>query len=167
MMAYLLSLPVLVLFLMMQMVVVGRIHLLSGSADIVLLLLIAWAMKESKQTIWLWCGLGGILVALISATPLYVPLVAYLLTVILVRFIKQRVWQMPLLVMLLATIAGTLITQGLYIAVLKITGSPISIQESISLVMMPSILLNLAFALPIYAIVTDLVSWVFPSEEQE
>jgi hypothetical protein len=56
------------------------------------------------------------------------------------------------------------VTQGLVAGALIFKGVPLPINDSINLVILPSTLLNLLLALPIYAIVSDLAQWVYPEE---
>ena len=166
-MAIFLAFPVLLLSLVAQMVVLSRIYLLHGTADIILLVLIAWSLQEKARSVWIWVIIGGLLVGFISATPFYIYLVSYLVIIAIVRFLRRQVWQTPVLAMLVVTIIGTFFLQLFIIVALKVAGQPISWQESLSLITLPSVILNLLLALPVYVVITDLASWVYPVEEIE
>lgn len=165
-MATILALPVLVVLVILQTVVVSRLPLLLGSADLVLLALTAWALQERVKNSWIWTIIGGLLVSLISAVPFYAPLIGYLAVTGLARILQRRVWQTPVLAMFVATFLGTLITQGLSILFLKVNGVPIDLQDALRLVTLPSLLLNLILAFPVRAIMVDLAEWVYPVEIQ-
>jgi len=165
--AIFLAFPVLLLSLVAQMVVLSRIYLLHGTADIILLVLIAWSLQEKARSVWIWVIIGGLLVGFISATPFYIYLVSYLVIIAIVRFLRRQVWQTPVLAMLVVTIIGTFFLQLFIIVALKVAGQPISWQESLSLITLPSVILNLLLALPVYVVITDLASWVYPVEEIE
>jgi hypothetical protein len=66
--------------------------------------------------------------------------------------------------MFLVTFVGSILTQGLNLAALLAQGVPLSILDSLNLVVLPATLLNLLLALPIYAIIVDLAQWVYPEE---
>ncbi|MDR3577056.1 MAG: hypothetical protein P4L50_24600 [Anaerolineaceae bacterium] len=153
-----------IVLLIIQSVVVSRLPLLHGTADIILLSLAAWTLQERVKHFWEWALIAGMLVSLVSAMPYFAPLVGYLIVVAIARFLQQHVWQMPILAMFVATIAGTLIQQVLYYVVLQIHGTPLPLNDSISLIILPSALLNLLLSLPVYALVTDLANWVYPVE---
>ena len=153
-----------IILLIIQSVVVSRLPLLHGTADIILLVLVAWALQEKVKHAWLWAVVAGLLVSLVSAAPYFCPLIAYLLIVGIARFLQRYVWQMPILAMFLATIVGTLIQQGLFYVVLQIHGTPLPLSDSISLIILPSALLNLLLSLPFYALISDLANWVYPVE---
>ena len=165
-MATILALPILVVLVILQTVVVSRLPLLLGSADLVLLALTAWVLQERVKNSWIWTIIGGLLVSLISAVPFFAPLIGYLVVTGLARILQRRVWQTPVLAMFVATFLGTLITQGLSIVFLKVNGVPIDLQDALRLVTLPSLLLNLILAFPVRAIMVDLAEWVYPVEIQ-
>jgi hypothetical protein len=162
--ATILAFPVLIVLLILQTVVVSRLSLLLGTADLIMLALIAWALQERVKDAWIWTIIGGIMVSFISAVPFYAMLIGYMAITGIARILQRRVWQTPVLAMFVATFMGTLITQGLSILFLKINGVPIDLQESLRLVTLPSLLLNLVMAFPIRAIMVDLAAWVYPVE---
>ena len=163
-MPILLSFPILAFVLMLQTIIVSSLPLLSGYADLVLLVLVAWALQERARSAWVWAIFAGVMVSFVSAAPLGTPLVGYLVVTAIARLFRRRVWQTPILSMFLVTFLGSLITQGLIMGVLIFQGTPLPLYDSINLVIMPSTLLNLLLALPVYAIVADLAQWVYPEE---
>ena len=165
-MAYLLAFPVFIVLTMAQIGVVSQLHLLRGTGDLVMIALVAWTLHERGDSAWAWAVVAGLLISFVSATPLYVPLVGYLVLTAIVRILRRHVWQTPLLAMFLATMLGTIIIQFMYVIVLKINGTPLPWQECLSLVMLPSVLLNLIMVLPVYVVMTDLAHLVYPLEEE-
>jgi len=165
-MAYLLAFPVFIILTMAQIGIVSQLHLLRGTADLVMIALVAWTLHERGGSSWAWAVVAGLLISFVSATPLYVPLIGYLVLTFIVRILRRHVWQTPLLAMFLATMLGTIVIQFMYFFVLEITGTPLPWQESLSLVMLPSVLLNLILVLPVYVVMTDLAHLVYPVEEE-
>lgn len=141
--------------------------LLAGYADLMLVVLAAWALKADAATTWLWTLLGGAMVSFVSGMPWPVTMSGYLLTVLLAQLFRQRVWQAPLLAMFSVTFVGTLVMGVLTIFTLNLLGTPLPIGDSLGLIVLPSILLNLLFAIPIYAMMRDLAQWVSPIQEVE
>jgi hypothetical protein len=162
--AILLAFPLLISFLIVQLAIIGHLHLLHGSADIVMLAITAWALHGRAKFSWVWAVIGGLLMSFISATPFFIPLAGYLIITGIVQVIKWRVWQTPILVMFVASIMGTLILHFLYILSLQFTGATLSWDVSFNQITLPSILLNLAFSLPVYVFINDLANWVYPTE---
>lgn len=154
----------LALLAVLQSGLVSRIPLLHGTADLILLVLVAWALQKRVQTAWQWSIIGGLSVTIISALPLGAPLAGYLLATGLALLLRRRVWQAPILAMFFAVFAGTLITQTVNLAALLASGAPIPLLEAFNLVILPAVLLNLLLAVPTYALIGDLASWLYPEE---
>jgi cell shape-determining protein MreD len=165
--AILIAIPLLISLFIVQLAILGNLHILHGSADLVMLAITAWALYGRSKFSWVWAVFGGLLVSYISATPFFAPLAGYLLITGLVQIIKWRVWQTPLLVMFVATIIGTVILHALYVLSMQITGSTLTWNQSFNQVTLPSILLNLVFSLPIYVLIKDLANWIYPTEVEE
>jgi rod shape-determining protein MreD len=162
--AVFLAFPILALVLVLQTVVISTLPLVSGFADLVLLVLAAWALQERARSAWAWALIGGTMVSLVSAAPTGVLLAGYLIVVGIGRLLRHRVWQTPIFSMFLITFIGSLISQGLVMGALIFENTPLPVLDSLNLVVLPGTLLNLLLALPIYAIVSDLAQWVYPEE---
>jgi rod shape-determining protein MreD len=130
----------------------------------VLIAVIAWALQKRVKTGWHWGIIGGLLVSFVSGLPYGAGLVGYLLAVSLATLLRQRVWQVPLLAMAIATFFGTLLAHLTALIALRVAGSPLPFWESLNLVTLPSVFLNLLVAIPVYAIVSDLAKWVYPEK---
>lgn len=160
-MAILLAIPVLGVATMIQTAILSRINLLSGSADLVLVILVAWALQEKVKTAWHWAVLGGLLIGVISGLPSAIPLISYLLVVGVARLLQRRVWQAPLLAAFIVVVVGTLLSHFLTISFLVITGSQIQLEKAISLITLPSLLLNMLLVIPINFLIRDLARVVY------
>lgn len=163
-MAVIIAIPILGGLAVLQTSILSRLPLLEGTPDLIMLAIIAWALQKRVQTAWQWSIIGGLVTNIYSAIPLGVPVIAYGLTTGLALILRRRVWQVPILAMFLLTFMGTLITQGISLFVLRVTGSPIPILAALNLVTLPSLLLNLLFAIPIYALINELAGWLYPEE---
>ena len=153
-----------IFLLIIQSVVVSRLPLLHGTADIILLTLVAWALQEKVKHAWGWALIGGLFVSSISAMPYFSPLISYILAVGIARFLQRHVWQMPILAMFVATIVGTLLQLAIYYVALQVHGTVMPLNEALNLVILPSALLNLLLSLPVYGLVNDLANLVYPVE---
>lgn len=163
----LIAIPVLFLALILQSAVISRIYLLSGIADLPMVILAAWALQENVDSGWHWAAALGLLVGFVSAVPWYVPVISYLAVVGLAQMLQRRVWQAPLLAMFSVTFLGTILLNLLTFIALRIGGVIMSVEDVLGLLILPSVLLNLLLAIPIYAIMRDLSRWVYPTPEVE
>jgi rod shape-determining protein MreD len=161
----LLAFPILAGALILQMAVVSRLSLLSGSADLVFLIIVAWSLQERAESAWLWSLLAGVMVGAASGLPLFVTVPAYLTTTALARLVLRRVWETPILAMFVVVFVGTLLYEGLALAATTLSGGTQQVADAFSLIILPALLLNCVLALPVYAVMRDVASWVYPAEE--
>ncbi len=150
----------------LQMTVFSRLMLLHGASDIVLLTLIAWSLQEQGPNMWPWTILAGVVIAFASALPLFTPILGYLIVTAMARLTQRRIWQTPLLAMLLVTLLGTIIFHLLSMASLFLSGSPISFEIAWNQITMPSLLLNLLLAIPVYATMHSIKDQLYPLNTQ-
>jgi len=159
--------PLLVLAVILQSSIISQIKLLSGYADLPLILLAAWALQERVKSAWHWALAACVMVGFLSRLPWLVFVIGYMTVVFLAQLLQKRIWQAPLLAMFSVTFAGTIFMQLLSFVVLRILGTPFSLGDVLGLITLPSLLLNMLFAIPVYAIMRDLARWVYPSEVYE
>lgn len=161
------AVPVIFLCVILQSAVISRIYLLSGIADLPLVMLAAWALQEEVDSAWHWAAATGVLVGFISGLPWAVPVFGYIAVVALAQIFQRRVWQAPLLAMFSITFLGTIILSVLSLIVLRVSGVSLPVDDVLGLVTLPTVLLNMLLAIPVYAVMRDLASWVYPSPEVE
>ena len=163
----LVAVPVILLTVILQSAVISRVYLLSGIADLPMVMLAAWALQDGVDSAWHWAIATGLLVGFISGISWLVPMAGYMTVVLLAYLFQRRVWQAPLLAMFTITFIGTIIVSLLSIGVLRFTGALLPVSEVLGLVMLPSVLLNMLIAIPVYAVMRDLARWVHPAPEVE
>ena len=163
----LVAIPVIILTVILQSAMISRIYLLSGMADLPLVMLAAWALQDEVESAWHWAVAFGLMVGFVSGMPWYVPVIGYVIVVGLAQVLQKRVWQAPLLAMFSVTIFGTIILTLLSFAVLRISGVVMSLEDVLGLLVLPGVLLNMLLAIPVYAVMRDLSRWVYPSSEVE
>jgi rod shape-determining protein MreD len=163
----LIAIPILFLAVILQSAVISRVYLLSGVADLPMVMLAAWALQENVDSSWHWAAAMGILVGFVSALPWYVPVISYLFVVALAQVFQRRVWQAPLLAMFSVIFLGTVFLNILTYLVMRIGGVGMPFEDVLGLLVLPGVLMNLLLAIPVYAIMRDLSRWVYPSPEVE
>jgi cell shape-determining protein MreD len=163
--AILTAIPVLILTVIFQTSIASRVMLLSGNADLVLLVVVAWGLQERARGAWIWGILAGLLVGIISGVPWYIYLVGYLSMVGLARLLVHRIWQAPLLVMFSVTLIGTLELLMLMFFYRILFEVPLAFGEVFFQIFLPTVLLNLLLAIPVHALMRDLVNRLYLEEE--
>src|SRR5512146_1902761 len=118
----LVAVPIILLSVILQSAVISRVYLLSGIADLPLVMLAAWALQEEVDSAWHWAAATGLLVGFVSGISWIVPVSGYLAVVTLAQIFQRRVWQAPLLAMFSITFLGTIIVSALSLVVLRFLG---------------------------------------------
>jgi cell shape-determining protein MreD len=165
--ALLIGIPIMLFAAILQSSLVSNFTLLSGMADLVLVVIIAWTIDGRVKYAWVWAALGAVFVSLFSALPFFVYVISYGLIAWIAYIFHRRIWQAPLLIMLGVTLLGTVIEQVLSMLILQLNGTPLSFLTGFTRVTLPSVLLNLLVALPIYAIFRYLAGKVYPGNQEE
>ena len=163
----LIAVPVILLAVILQSSIVSRITLLTGTADLPLVMLAAWAMQDDVETAWHWAIATAVLVGFVSGLSWVVPLASYILVIVLAQVLQRRVWQAPLLAMFSVTFLGTIGLSVFSLVVLRFSGISLAIADVFGLVTLPGILLNMLLAIPVFAVMRDLARWVYSSSEVE
>ncbi|NQS91690.1 MAG: rod shape-determining protein MreD [Chloroflexi bacterium] len=163
-MSVLLSIPVLGLISILRSAVVSRLPLNRGTADLVLVLLIAIALQKGVTTTWQWTIVGGLFVDFLSGLPFGIFTVSYLLATGLALIIRERIWRYKFLMHLLVVFFGTVVSHALSFLVLFLQGSDLTLSTVLQAVTLPSIILNFMLSLPIFILIQDVLEQVNPQE---
>jgi rod shape-determining protein MreD len=159
-----------VVFLMLLMAaflqnsIVNQISMLYGSADLVLLVLVTWMLQTEERHYWIAGLMAGFLIGISTALPIWLPMLEYLLVVLLVTFLQRRVWQVPIWLLLTSTILSTLLIYGFELTYLTITGGLFDVVSVFNLLLLPSIVLNLILALPVFGVMGEIGKLLFPEK---
>jgi len=163
----LIAIPVILLTVILQTAIVSRLYLLAGVADLPLVMVAAWALQDEVESAWHWAAATGLLAGFISGLPWIVPVFGYIAVVALAQILQRRVWQAPLLAMFSVTFLGTIIVSLLSLVVLRFLDVPLPVSDVLGLLTLPSVLLNMLLAIPVYVVMRDIARWVYPSLEVE
>jgi len=162
--SYLVALPLLSLLVILQSAVVSRIPLLEGQADLILLAVLGWSLQERVRGVWFWVLIGGLAAGLASAMPFGVLMASYLAAVGLASVLKRRVWKVPFLAMIASVFLGTLILDLFSFVAVSLLGTTLPLFDVFNLIVLPSLLLNLLLAVPMYIVIRDIAGWLYPEE---
>lgn len=104
------------------------------------------------------------MVSYVTALPFWTMPAAYLGAVAFARLIRRRVWKAPILAMLAAVFAGTVVVHLFSLLAVSVQGTLLPVIDVINLITIPSLVLNLLVALPMYVVLHDLANWAYPEE---
>ncbi len=161
------GIPIFIIAGILQVSVSGRITLLNGTADILMLCMVAWSINDKTKYSWILMLFGGLIMTYLSAMPMNGYLIMYFVVWAMIRFIRTKIWEMPLILMLFFTITGTLVVCVGTLGLLFIRNASINFSDAISQIIVPSLVMNLLFSIPIYAFLNDVVNTIYIREETE
>jgi hypothetical protein len=151
--------------MVLQNSIISRLHMLQGSADLVLLVLVSWILLANEKGRWLWGVPAGLLVGISSAIPFWIPVISYTGFALIVTRLQQRIWQVPIWMLVTSTFFGTILIIGLEVIYLWLTAIPIGLTETLNLILLPSLVLNMIAVLPVYGLVGEVTKRLYPKED--
>lgn len=163
-MTVIIAIPILGGLAIVQSAIVSAMPLLLGTADLILVTILAWAMQEKSNSFWQWSIIGGGIMTIMSAMPVGVYILGYLSVALTARLIRRRIWKVPFLGMLAVTLLGTLVMLLLSWFARWLSGVYIPIGQAFNMVILPGMLLNMLLAVPAYFVMKDLTGWLSPKE---
>ena len=161
----LIAIPLLGLAVVVQTAILGQLPLLSGAADVSLVMLAAYALQERVTTAFHWACLAALMFSLVSRLPWFVIFPSYVGTVLLAIVLQRRIWQVPMLAMFSVTFLGTLLLHAMSLLYISLSGTAFSLPDALGETTLPSVLLNLLIAIPIFGMMRDVARWVFGATE--
>ncbi len=158
----LVGLPLLALAAILESTVFPDLALLHGRVDLVLLLTLSWTLSGDSQGGALWGFIGGLWLGLLSGGPLGLASLALVTMAFLASLSEGRVWSSHVLLPLAVALIGSAGYHLISAAGLFATGEAVDWGLFLRQVLLPSVLLNAALILPVYAFVRWLHGLVFP-----
>ena len=124
-----------------------------GQISLVLLVVMTWSVRSSLTDSFVWAFVGGIAMDLLSILPLGASSFALVLIVFAIHIVSHQLYQVRIVSILVMTVLSTFFLQFFTWQILVLLGNSYDIPALIRLVLMPTIVYNLAAALPVYGFV--------------
>jgi rod shape-determining protein MreD len=160
----LLGLPIIAFLVIVQTSIISRLNISFGQADLVMLFILAWCLQDKNRVgVW-WAVAGGIMMSFVSAVPWYAYLIGYVMIAIISKVLQKRLWNIPILTMVVLSFIGTMIVLVISFVFVSVTQIQLPIHDSLVKVILPSSALNMILSIPIFIIVRDLVNMVYPAD---
>ena len=161
-----LSIPLFLFLSVFQSVAVSRIRILSGTADIVLLAIISWVIVDEESNHLVWAIIGGFFISVLSALPIGSTFLIYISAALIAKVVGRILWQSPILALLASTGIATMIKFIIELFTIQLMDIPAPFGLSVGAILLPTFLLNLFFAFPIYVLMGDISNWISPKDEK-
>lgn len=163
----LITFPIMTIAGILESTVFSRIHILHGTADLIMLMIIAWTLHPHTKFSWLWLVLGSVIMTYLSAIPMYGYFIVYTILWLFIQFLKSRFWQMPIILMVFVTIVGSILSIAVSFFVLYINDIMPDMELTITQIAIPSLTLNLLLCIPVYGLLNDWANSLYFEESQQ
>jgi len=144
------AIPLLALAAMLQAAVLTHVRFLGGGFDLVLVLVLAWNLVQRNIDGPVWALIGGLLADTLSGGPFGASTLGLTLLSLTISLTEGRFYQANMLVALLASLIGTIFYHLIYLSVLALAGRTVNLADALTLVTLPSTILNFLLMLPVY-----------------
>jgi rod shape-determining protein MreD len=162
-MSFLLGIPILFVTAILQTTVLSRMPLLNGTADLMLVVISAWALQRQITSTWLWALLGGMLIDYYSGLPFGIFTLSYLAVNGAALILRSRIWQFSYLMHLFLALLGTLMIHTFSVIIILLQGTTLPVGMVLQQVTLPSLILNLLMTFPVYLLIKDVAEQIQPS----
>lgn len=142
-----------------------NLRLLGGAPDLMLIMVVCWALLAPYHEAFFWAFAGGVFQDLLSSAPLGTSSLALLVVAMLGSLLQGQLYRSNVLIPLLVTLAGSVVSHLIVLAVLALTGYAISWIYDLVYVTAPTVILNLVLALPIFLVMSRLYERLNPRIE--
>ncbi|MBI1278107.1 MAG: rod shape-determining protein MreD [Anaerolineaceae bacterium] len=154
-----LSLPIMILVAALQVTVMPQISFWGGRPDLVLLVVVSWALNSTLEQGVLWAFVGGICKDLLSAAPIGTSIVGLILIIFGIHLVRQQLFSVGIFTLIWVSLLGTIIQEVCIFIILLFSGfQPYFANElgygvmlnQFRLFIVPTIVYNLVGIIPIY-----------------
>ncbi len=124
-----------------------------GQPGLVLLLVVCWSVRAPLAEALIWALVGGIALDLLSILPLGASSAALALIAFAVNSLGRHLLRLRYAFLLAAAALATLFMTAWSVAGLALLGATYDLQALVRLVLLPTLLYNMAAVLPLYGFV--------------
>ena len=157
-----LGIPLLVIAALLNATVMVELRVGNGAPDLVLLLVVSWALLADVREALFWAVVGGVMQDLFSVAPLG----ASSLGLVLIAFAADTAFgdvrRTNVLIPPLVAVAGTVIYHIGLFGILRMSGYPVPFGLAIGYVTLPAMIYNGIAILPVFRAMGLLHDWLTP-----
>ena len=137
---------------LLQATLASRMPVFGARVDIVLLMVVIWAITRELREAVVWGLLGGALLDLFSAAPFGTSVLALGVVAVVASWLNQLFRRSQILALFILVPISTVVCNLLRALVMQRLGWPIDYPATVALVVLPSCLVNTLAAPVVYAV---------------
>lgn len=162
--ALLLAVPLLTVAAVLQSAVFNHVRFLNGGFDLILIAVVAWSLAQHGNEGPVWGFVGGLFADTLSGGPMGAMTLGLVSVAALIIITEGRFYKANWPVAMLASVLGTLMHHLIYLTVLAFSGRPVQLADQLTLVTLPSSILNFLLMLPMYQSAKWLAAQIAPPQ---
>lgn len=144
-----LGIPLTLAAAILQATILPRLRIFGGQPDLVLLIVLAWALFDHEREAMVWAFIGGIWLDLFSGTPLGISSLILVPIAYLVGLTEAGVYRSNIVLPLLFGVVGIWAYHIMYLLALRfLAGMPVSWSEVFFYVTLPSVFFDVILIYP-------------------
>ena len=151
-MRYYLAAALLLLTALLQTSVVPVFSLLGAHPNVVLVLVVCWAIVRGQREALVVVPMAGIALGLLDGQPVGTALLALIPVVLLAELREARIVEGDFLLALATVVVATLAYETLFLVTLRLTGETVQWWGSFSRIIVPTAIVNALLMPPLYAV---------------
>jgi rod shape-determining protein MreD len=162
-MANYIGIPILLLAAVINATIMPELRLGNGTADLVFLLVMSWALLADVRDAMLWAVIGGMLQDVLSIAPLGTSALGLVIVAFAADAVFGTVSRGNLIVPLVVAGVGTFVYQMITLLLLRMLGlSAVGLGQGLVYVMVPSTIMNVLLILPVFRLMGAVHRRAFP-----
>ncbi|MBN1430301.1 MAG: rod shape-determining protein MreD [Anaerolineae bacterium] len=145
-----LGFPLMLSAVLIQAVILPRMRMYGGQLDLVVILVLAWAILDHRQEGMVWAFIGGLCLDLFSGAPLGISSLVLVPIAYLISLTEAQVYRTNALLPLLLAGCGTLAYHAGYLLAIRfLAGMSVAWLHVIWYVTLPSLLFDIIAIMPV------------------
>ncbi|MBN1286959.1 MAG: rod shape-determining protein MreD [Anaerolineae bacterium] len=136
-----------------------------GAPDLMLMIIISWALLAPYEEAFTWAFMGGIVQDLLSGVPLGASALGLLIVAFVANQLQTQLYRSNLLIVLSLTLAGSVVLHVVMMGVLAASGYAVNWTYNLAYVTLPTVILNLILVVPIFRVMMGLYNRFSPRIE--
>jgi rod shape-determining protein MreD len=152
-MGYSLALPLMMVLAALQSSLLPLLRWQNGQPDLIVLLVLAWAVRAPLPEALFWAVVGGICANLLSIVPLGISIVAPALGVLMIDALRRRLYGVNPFLWLMVVMVVTLLHEVLIVLGLVLVGYSVPLSEFVRSALLPTLVYHVVLAWPLYGLV--------------
>ncbi|HML24046.1 MAG TPA: rod shape-determining protein MreD [Aggregatilinea sp.] len=161
-MAGYIGIPILMIAAVLNATVMPEFRIGGGAPDLVLILVVSWALLADVREAMLWSVVGGVLQDWLSVAPLGTSALGLVIVVFAADAVFGQISRNNIIVPPLVAAAGTVVYHLIILSVLWVVGINVPIDRGLSYVTIPAMFYNALLIIPVFRLMGRVSLWLHP-----